>query len=113
LKLKVVEVGITVERLGIRVRKENTALRDAIGQAQAALVADGTLPALIKQWLGTGATGPRESGAPCCAGMSVTPLKMWNLIPHPLDQEKLIQSGPTMAASSTPRRMRSARPVTA
>jgi ABC-type amino acid transport substrate-binding protein len=57
-KLKVAEVGITVERLGICVRKGNTALRDAIGRAQAALVADGTLPALIKQWLGTGATGP-------------------------------------------------------
>src|SRR4029077_1125424 len=57
-KLKVVEVGITVERLGICVRKANTALRDAIGRAQAALVADGTLPALIKQWLGTGATAP-------------------------------------------------------
>ena len=31
---------------------------DAIGKAQAALMADGTLPALIKQWLGKGATAP-------------------------------------------------------
>jgi polar amino acid transport system substrate-binding protein len=57
-KLKVVETGITVERLGMCVRKGNTALRDAIGKAQAALMADGTLPALIKQWLGAGARVP-------------------------------------------------------
>jgi polar amino acid transport system substrate-binding protein len=57
-KLKVVEFGITHERLGICVRKGNATLRDAIGKAQAALTADGTLPALIKQWLGTGASLP-------------------------------------------------------
>ena len=57
-KLKVVETGITVEHLGVCVRKGNTALRDAIGEAQAALTADGVLPALVKQWLGTGATVP-------------------------------------------------------
>jgi polar amino acid transport system substrate-binding protein len=57
-KLKVVETGITRELLGICVRKGNAALADAIGKAQAALMADGTLPALIKQWLGTGATAP-------------------------------------------------------
>ncbi len=57
-KLKVVETGITVERLGICVRKGNTALRDAIGKAQATLAADGTLPALIKEWLGAGARAP-------------------------------------------------------
>ena len=33
-RLKVVETGITEERLGICVRKGNTALRDVIGQAQ-------------------------------------------------------------------------------
>jgi polar amino acid transport system substrate-binding protein len=58
-KLKVVETGITSERLGICVRKGNTALGDAIGKAQAALMADGTLQALIKQWLGKGATIPK------------------------------------------------------
>jgi polar amino acid transport system substrate-binding protein len=57
-KLSVVEVGITRERLGICVRKENTALADAIGKAQAALIADGTLGALIKHWLGKGAALP-------------------------------------------------------
>jgi polar amino acid transport system substrate-binding protein len=57
-KLKVVETGITRELLGICVRKGNAALADAIGKAQAALMADGTLPALIKQWLGTGTTAP-------------------------------------------------------
>ena len=57
-KLAVVETGITRERLGISVRKGNTALRDAIDAAQAALIADGTVPALIKQWLGTGASLP-------------------------------------------------------
>jgi polar amino acid transport system substrate-binding protein len=57
-KLKVVETGITHERLGICVRKQDTALGQAIGHAQAALMADGTLPTLIAQWLGTGATAP-------------------------------------------------------
>ena len=57
-KLEVVETGITREHLGICVRKGNTALRDEIGKAQASLMADGTLPALIKQWLGKGATVP-------------------------------------------------------
>jgi len=33
-------------------------LRDAIGTAQAELMADGTLPALIKKWLGQGASAP-------------------------------------------------------
>ena len=57
-RLRVVETGITVERLGICVRKGDTALRDAINAAQAALAADGTLAALVKQWLGAGATLP-------------------------------------------------------
>ena len=57
-RLKVVETGITVEPLGVCVRKGDIALRDAINDAQAALVADGTLAALVKQWLGAGATLP-------------------------------------------------------
>jgi polar amino acid transport system substrate-binding protein len=57
-KLKVVEVGITRELLGVCVRRGNAALHDAIGRAQAELVADGTLPRLIKQWLGQGAATP-------------------------------------------------------
>jgi polar amino acid transport system substrate-binding protein len=54
-KLKVVETGITVEHLGICVRKGNKLLHNAISAAQAALVADGTLEALIKRWLGSSA----------------------------------------------------------
>jgi ABC-type amino acid transport substrate-binding protein len=57
-KLKVVQTGITRERLGICVRKGDGALADAIGKAQAALMADGTIPGLIKQWLGSGAALP-------------------------------------------------------
>lgn len=57
-RLKVVETGITRERLGICVRKGNTGLRNAIGKAQAALTKNGVLAALAKQWLGTGATMP-------------------------------------------------------
>jgi polar amino acid transport system substrate-binding protein len=57
-KLKVVQVGITTERLGICVRKGNTALRAAIDNAQAELAADGTLAAMIAQWLGDGAYLP-------------------------------------------------------
>ena len=55
-RLKVVETGITQERLGICVRKGNTTLRDAIESAQAMLARDGTLAALIADWLGNGAT---------------------------------------------------------
>jgi ABC-type amino acid transport substrate-binding protein len=54
-RLKVVETGITRERLAICVRKGNTRLRDAIDEAQAGLAGDGTLLALIKQWLGAAA----------------------------------------------------------
>jgi polar amino acid transport system substrate-binding protein len=56
--LKVVQTGITSETLGVSVRKGDTALRQAIDGAQAALAKDGTLSALIKQWLGEGATAP-------------------------------------------------------
>jgi polar amino acid transport system substrate-binding protein len=56
--LKVVETGITREYLGISVRKGNAALRNAIEAAQAALMKDGTVSALVAQWLGTGATIP-------------------------------------------------------
>jgi len=57
-RLKVVETGITRERLGICVRKGNTALRDEISHAQAMLMRDGTIPALAKEWLGSGYTMP-------------------------------------------------------
>ena len=57
-RLAVVQTGITREVLGVCVRKGDTALRDAIDAAQAALARDGTLAALIKQWLGEGATAP-------------------------------------------------------
>jgi polar amino acid transport system substrate-binding protein len=57
-RLKVVQVGITTEQLGICVRTGNTALRAAIDNAQAELVADGTLATLIAQWLGGGARPP-------------------------------------------------------
>jgi ABC-type amino acid transport substrate-binding protein len=57
-RLAVVQTGITREILGVCVRKDNAALRDAINAAQAALAKDGTLAALIKQWLGEGATAP-------------------------------------------------------
>ena len=55
-KLAVVQTGITREILGACVRKGNRELRNAIDAAQAALAKDGTLPALIKRWLGDGAT---------------------------------------------------------
>lgn len=50
--LAVVQTRITTERLGICVRKGDAALRLAIDEAQAALRADGTLPALAAKWLG-------------------------------------------------------------
>jgi len=57
-RLRVVQTGITRETLGVCVRKGDTALRQAIDEAQAALIRDGTLAALVKQWLGEGATAP-------------------------------------------------------
>jgi ABC-type amino acid transport substrate-binding protein len=57
-RLRVVQTGITREILGVCVRKGDSALRDAINKAQADLAKDGTLAALIKQWLGDGATAP-------------------------------------------------------
>jgi polar amino acid transport system substrate-binding protein len=57
-KLKVVQVGITTERLGICVRKGNAMLRAAIDRAQAELAAAGTLAALVAEWLGAGAQRP-------------------------------------------------------
>ena len=56
--LKVVRTGITHEVLGVCVRKGDAALREAINSAQAEFVRDGTLPALIRQWLGEGVTAP-------------------------------------------------------
>lgn len=56
--LKVVQTGITVEHLGICVRKGNASLRNAISKAQAKLKADGSLAALMQRWLGSGAILP-------------------------------------------------------
>jgi ABC-type amino acid transport substrate-binding protein len=57
-RLKVVQTGITREELGICVRRGDTALREAIEAAQATLRQDGTLAALVAQWLGAGAAMP-------------------------------------------------------
>ena len=57
-RLAVVQTGITREILGVCVRKGDTALRQAIDAAQAELIRDGTVAALIRQWLGNGATAP-------------------------------------------------------
>ena len=57
-RLAVVQTGITREVLGVCVRKGDTALRESIDAAQAALAGDGTLGALIRQWLGEGAAAP-------------------------------------------------------
>ena len=56
--LKVVETGITQESLGVCVRKGDMALRRVIGEAQAALMSEGAVAALTKQWLGTGMRAP-------------------------------------------------------
>jgi ABC-type amino acid transport substrate-binding protein len=57
-QLKMVQTGITRELLGVSVRKGNTALKNAINDAQATLMKDGTVSALISKWLGTGAMLP-------------------------------------------------------
>ena len=55
-RLKVVQTGITRELLGICVRRGDDALKEAINEAQRALVEDGTLPRLVTKWLGPGAS---------------------------------------------------------
>ena len=55
-KLKLVQTGITTERLAICVRKGNMALRDQINRVQASMHHDGSLAALVHQWLGSGAS---------------------------------------------------------
>lgn len=57
-RLKLVQTGITHERLAICVRKGDATLAQAINTAQTGLLRDGTLPALIEQWLGAAATPP-------------------------------------------------------
>ena len=59
--LRVVQTGITREFLGVSVRRGNHLLRDAINQAQHALLQDGTLQRLVTQWLGPGAAAVRGS----------------------------------------------------
>jgi polar amino acid transport system substrate-binding protein len=54
-RLKVVQTEITRELLGICVRRGADALREAINEAQRALVKDGTLQRLAAKWLGPGA----------------------------------------------------------
>ncbi len=50
-RLRVVQEGITDERLGVAVRLGNDALRVAINDAQARLQKSGVLPQLAKKWL--------------------------------------------------------------
>ncbi len=50
-QLRVVQEGITDERLGVAVRLGNDALRVAINDAQARLQKCGVLPQLVKKWL--------------------------------------------------------------
>ena len=49
--LRVVQTGITDERIASAVRLDDTALSDAIDAAQRALAADGTLAELGRRWL--------------------------------------------------------------
>jgi ABC-type amino acid transport substrate-binding protein len=51
--LRVVQEGITVEKIAVSVRRGNDGLRQAIDRAQQALVANGTLPALVSTWVGS------------------------------------------------------------
>jgi ABC-type amino acid transport substrate-binding protein len=51
-ELRVVQTGITDERIASAVRLDDGALADAIDGAQRALVADGTFGELARRWLG-------------------------------------------------------------
>ena len=62
-RLKVVAAWlITRERLGVCVRKGNTVLRAAIGNAEAVLIQNGRLPALLDSGSGRGRRQAREDG---------------------------------------------------
>lgn len=50
-QLRVVQEGITDERLGVAVRLDNDALRATINDAQVQLQKTGALPLLVKKWL--------------------------------------------------------------
>ncbi|MDP3553710.1 ABC transporter substrate-binding protein [Methylocystis sp.] len=52
-QLRIVQDGITDERLGVAVRLGDDALRTAINDAQARLHKSGALPQLVKKWLQT------------------------------------------------------------
>lgn len=49
--LRMVEAGITTERIAVAVRRGNAALHDAIEAAQARLAARGALAALVDKWI--------------------------------------------------------------
>jgi ABC-type amino acid transport substrate-binding protein len=49
--LRVVEEGITVEKIAISVRRGNAQLRDALDGAQARLAANGTIQRLVAEWI--------------------------------------------------------------
>jgi ABC-type amino acid transport substrate-binding protein len=50
-RLRVVEEGITVEKIAVSVRRGDSALRQAIEHAQQVLVTNGTLARLVKTWV--------------------------------------------------------------
>jgi ABC-type amino acid transport substrate-binding protein len=63
--LRVVEEGITEERLAVAVAPGNAALRAAIEAAQARLAARGELGRLVNRWLtasAASASGPGRTG---------------------------------------------------
>jgi polar amino acid transport system substrate-binding protein len=53
--LRVVQTGVTRELLGVSVRRGDDTLREAINQAQNALLREGILQSLVTKWLGPGA----------------------------------------------------------
>jgi polar amino acid transport system substrate-binding protein len=50
--LRVVQERITVEKLGVCVRRGNTGLREALDQAQSRLASDGVVERLVSRWIG-------------------------------------------------------------
>ncbi len=61
--LRVVEEGITTEKLAVSVRRGNDALREALDAAQARLVAQGFLDRLVATWISPPAAGAHPSEA--------------------------------------------------
>ncbi|GGC44983.1 ABC transporter substrate-binding protein [Chelatococcus reniformis] len=94
--LEVVQDDITVEKLGICVRKGNAPLREALDAAQARLAADGRLGALVTTWI-----KPRHAAFACSPGPTAAPT--WRTSPCPSPSSRRLTPCISRRAQRMPR----------